>query len=548
MKNSRRGFIKKGLVGAAALTFPGFSFNNSKNIIVPAKSFSMKAFPHEWMGRPSWIYLTDSNQDPFVADVKFTDSGFEIARDKVTEGFTVNALWYVEGFGNVVLQADNGGDFFKSDNFNSGSNLNHEFARSRIHRNRSVKSRYEKTGTRFSNEVNNLVNIAEEMFGDSIKKLGSSDESAKFADKSLYYSLWAGEKIELEHARSQILKNKRNDHVHFGCETRQYIWAKSEELTKRFVELFNFATITHYVWDTWYELFEPREGVYNWGVKDNITNWLVENNIEIEGRPLFWFHPVVTPDWLKNKNFGQLKTYVEKHTRNLVSHYKDKVHSWEVVNEYHDWANIHKHSEDEITEIVRLACDTTKDTNPKVKRLLNNCCPWAEYAARGRTARSKVQSDRKLRSPRKFIKDLTEAGVEYDILGIQIYFPMRDLSDIMRKVEEFEKFGKPIYITEMGASAGYYEQGIKLDEIDIEDKPYDWHRRWDEELQADWLEQVYTMYYSRDQIKGINWYDFSDFRPFIRHGGLVREDASTKRSFHRLKELLESWGRLPKNQ
>lgn len=60
-------------------------------------------------------------------------------------------------------------------------------------------------------------------------------------------------------------------------------------------------------------------------------------------------------------------------------------------------------------------------------------------------------------------------------------------------------------------------------------------------MQADWLEQVYTIYYSKPYIKAINWYDFSDFRPFIVNGGLVREDCSTKLSFQRLQQLLASW-------
>ena len=83
-----------------------------------------------------------------------------------------------------------------------------------------------------------------------------------------------------------IAATQRKDKVWFGCETRQFVWAKHEDFTKRFAELFNFATITHYVWDTWYELFEPSEGVYNWGIKDNIVNWLMRNGITIQGRPL----------------------------------------------------------------------------------------------------------------------------------------------------------------------------------------------------------------------------------------------------------------------
>ena len=242
---------------------------------------------------------------------------------------------------------------------------------------------------------------------DASRSLGNGERAARLSDRSLRYALEAGETIELEKARSDIERFKNPRPVSFGCESRQYIWARSEEFVKRFTEVMNFATVTHYVWDSWYELFEPREGVYNWGIKDNIVSWLAEHNIAIQGRPLFWFHPTVTPDWLKNKSFDELKRYIDKHTYDLVTHYGDKVLQWEVFNEYHDWANIHNHTPDQITALTRQALDRTKEINPKVVRILNNCCPWAEYAARGRMAR--MDASRPLRSPRRFLSDLASA-------------------------------------------------------------------------------------------------------------------------------------------
>jgi endo-1,4-beta-xylanase len=158
---------------------------------------------------------------------------------------------------------------------------------------------------------------------------------------------------------------------------------------------------------------------------------------------------------------------------------------------------------------------------------------------------ARMDATRPLRNARLFMKDLTEAGVNYDVMGLQIYYPYRDLSDIVRMVERFEEFGKPIYITEMGATSGPTTETIFNNQMPLPSAPYEWRRPWDEELQADWLEAVYTIYYSRPSIKTINWYDFSDFRPFIVNGGLVREDASPKMSYERLKNLLESWNRLP---
>ena len=541
----RRKFLKTSALSAAAIVASPMMSMFGNVITTNKNNGILKPYPHPWMGKMDFAYLTDENEDPFKSEIQITQEGIKIPENLGNKRFGINSRWFIEGFGNINLTADNGGEHFSIREIQSQSNLNlnYEFAKSRVIRNRNVKEKYSKSGTQFSREINHLVNLSEELFEDATKRLSDGERCADYSDRALKYALIVGEKIELEHARSEITRQNRKDKVHFGCESRQLIWAQSEGFTKRFPEVFNTATITHYIWDSWYHLFEPTEGNYNWGVKDDIVKFLMQHNIEIEGRPLFWFHPVVTPDWLKQKNFSQLKSYMEKHVHNLLNHYGDKVLEWEVMNEYHDWANIFNHTPEQITEITKYAFDLTKEVNPKVKRISNNCCLWAEYAARGRMAG--MEANRPLRSARKYVEDILNAGVDVDVIGIQIYFPYRDLSDIVRMVERFEKFGKPIYITEIGATSGPTSETVFNGQRKIPEGPYDWRRQWDEDLQADWLEEVYTIYYSRPLIKAINWYDFSDFRPFIVNGGIVREDTSPKMSFNRLKDLLNSWNRLP---
>ncbi|MCC6396942.1 MAG: endo-1,4-beta-xylanase [Bacteroidetes bacterium] len=494
---------------------------------------------------PDFVYATDDLEDPFRSAIRLTRDGVVVPQEFGDRRFSVHTRWYVKDFGWVWLAADNAGELYSRSDLPSGRtlDLNVEFARSRVSRNRDVRKRYEQDGTVFSPEVINLTEASEELLASCLKAEGRGDKALRSADRALANAMWAGEKIELERAQDIIARRKRADRVWFGCETRQFIWGKSEDTINRFMELFNFATVTHYVWDTWYELFEPKEGYYNWGIKDNIVHWLSQHGITLEGRPLYWPHPSVTPDWLTQKDFDGVRKYLDRHVRDLVLHYGDKVLQWEVVNEMHDWANVHHFSPDQITQLVRLACDTTRATHPGVVRIINNCCPFAEYVARGR--QSRADAKRPLRSPRRFVQDLLDAGVEFDVLGIQIYFPQRDLSDIVRLLERFEKFKKPLYITEIGASSNLHAPSATGAVTGNPADPYGWHRHWDEGLQADWLEQVYTLYYSRPSVKAINWYDFSDFRPFIINGGLVREDATTKQSYHRLKQLLASWGALP---
>lgn len=544
-KLSRRQALKRGALGAAGLALAPFAGGWTSARPRTQTPLVLRPYPHPMMPAMGMVYASDANGDAFKSPIEVAQEGVVLPDAMGEKPFAVNAKWYVEGFGFVWLEADNAGQFYTADDFRSGGvrSLNTEFARSYVTRNAATMERYGAAGTGFSPEVRHLHTLSQELLEDAERRGGES--GGERANQSLLYALWAGEKVELEHA-SSVLATPRTDTFHFGCETRQYIWAKSEDMTERFVDAFDFATVTHYVWDTWYPVFEPEEGVYRWGIKDEIVDWLVDHDITVEGRPLVWFHPAVTPDWLKEKDFAGVRSYVENHVRNVVGHYGDKIQHWEVVNEYHDWANIHDFTPEQITEVVRLACETTRDVNPDIVRLINNCCPFAEYAADGYTAHG--SSLRPLRTPRKFVADLVEAEVPFETVGVQMYFPQRSLADIVRLVDRFEEFGKPVYISEIGATSGPTRADVMLERMEMQGPLYDWHRPWDEELQADWLEQLYTVLYARPYVHALNWYDFADFRTFIPNGGLIREDASPKLSYERLQQLQAEWNRTPAEQ
>jgi hypothetical protein len=537
--STRRSFLRQAALAAPASAMPAAWAGGPRRrgglVFVPT--------PHPQMPPLTFAFASDTNGDPF-ATVPVTDAGITVAEPPGEEPFSVSAQWYVEGFGFVWLEADNAGEYYDRSDIEAGRTLvlAHEFARTRVSRNEDRLARYRAEGCLFSAEVRHLHALAAELAEDAASR-DDPERTARLADRALLYALLAGEKIELEKATFDIARRGRRDGFHFGCETRQFIWAKSGPIPDLFADLFNYATVTHYVWDSWYEHFEPEPGKHRWGIKDNIVDWLTERGVTIEGRPLFWFHPAVTPDWLREMDYDRLRRYVADHTRALVGHYGDRVSHWEVVNEYHDWANVHDHTPDQITEITRLACEETHAVNPGIDRIINNCCPFAHYASYGRDADG--PADRRLRTPRRFVADLVDAGVPFETVGVQVYFPRRDLADIVRLLERFAGFGKPVFITEVGASSGVDLVSLVKGEQDLPGAPYEWHRSWDPDLQADWLEQAYTLFYSKPFIKGISWYDFSDFRPFIRNGGLVTEESEPKLSYTRLKSLLGRWDQLP---
>ncbi len=492
-----------------------------------------------------WAYASDTNWDAFHSNISASNKGVAISDTEGKEKFGVDVRWNVEGFGYIFITADNGGEFYQLPPAGKQRtlNLNFELARSRVIRNRKRTTVHSKGGWKPSKEVQTFINLSEEYLSDATKANADSTRCAGFSQKALYYAMWASEKIELEKAESEVRKNGYRQNFFIGCDARGYFQMDVETFLSRFTALFNYATITHYLVSGVFEDFEPEEEKKNFALRTALLKELRRRNITVEGRPLFWFYKTTTPDWLRKKTYDELLKYVEKHARTVVSHYGDEMYAWEVVNEIHDWANECQLNPDQIIEVVRLACDVTRDANPKVHRLINNCCPFAEYVQLKKW--TDIDAKYPQRTPHQFVKEIVEAGVDFTITGLQMYFPYRDLSDTILLIERFKEFGRPMQLTEVGASSGPSEESIKSGSLGMPTEPYIWHRPWDEELQADWLEGLYTLAYSKPYIEAINWYDFVDPYSFINNGGLLRSPKGEKKAaFDRLKKLQERWEKL----
>ena len=168
--------------------------------------------------------------------------------------------------------------------------------------------------------------------------------------------------------------------------------------------------------------------------------------------------------------------------------------------------------------------------------MVNNCCPFAEYVHLGNWSGQEAKYPQ--RTPWQFTRDLIEAGVDFDIVGQQLYYQYRDLQDYILYLERLESFGKRVQISELGASSGPSEAAIKSERMKMPEEPYSWHRPWDEELQADWAEALFKIGYSKPYVKETLWFDFIDTGAFYDNGGLLKDKrrgkAKKKAAFDRL--------------
>src|SRR5690606_20817008 len=99
-------------------------------------SLVFRPYPHVLTPEVEWAYATDVNGDPFKSAIQITQEGIAVPRSVAERPFALNAQWFVEGFGNVWLDADNQGQLYSADDFHGEPlNLSIAFAETRIARN-----------------------------------------------------------------------------------------------------------------------------------------------------------------------------------------------------------------------------------------------------------------------------------------------------------------------------------------------------------------------------------------------------------------------------
>ena len=88
------------------------------------------------------------------------------------------------------------------------------------------------------------------------------------------------------------------------------------------------------------------------------------------------------------------------------------------------------------------------------------------------------------------------------------------------------------------------DKKIFISEISIPSEPIGkgyWGQAWSEELQAEYLEAIYTIFFSKPLVMGIGWWDVTDAGAFIYYGGLLDEQAQPKQAYYTLQNLINNW-------
>lgn len=490
------------------------------------------------------IFLADEKDWPFTVPV--VDENLIAADIGDRSAAALHARFPVSSFGEVTLPTGV---------LAAGAppyNLNVEIARERILR---IESKVREWGVKgfipsetFEQQLTDAKRIFEYTGPDE-----SEERKSRWADLSLTCSMPAGEQLAMEYAEWCVARRRAAGGFKDFLLGANCFWYPEtvEKCAGYFTKALNYATMPFYWGRT-----EPVKGELRLANLEAQVEWLGRNGIKKKGHPLFWL--LCLPGWLDiYSDLNALKEQIRRRILQLCTHFRGRVEYYDIINEMHNW-NIY--TQEEMYKITQICADCVREADPDAKRVVNINEPFGEYMARDvlHLDRTMIPIDvkRQLTMPEEYIRQLIRQGVDFEVIGIQMYYGAaavfcRDLFEISRYFDKYEEFGKPVHLSEMGVpSAEGEDPGDSSHKHNYCSYTYwrasdsgFWHGPWTHDLQAEFIEKCYKILMGKPFIKAITYWDFSDgYDHFFTHSGLLDADNRPKKSYEVLLKLRKLMG------
>ena len=321
---------------------------------------------------------------------------------------------------------------------------------------------------------------------------------------------------------------------------------KNAEYKRQFAEVFNMATLPFY-WGTLEpERYKPRYDkdsprIYRRPSPDRCLEFCEKHGIEPREHGLAYDQ--FFPDWITGLDEAQTEREFERHFSEIAERYADRIPTIEVVNEM-EWPqgkSVLYDRPDFIEWCFRLAEKYFPDNE-----LVINEHSIPAWEGQCRTA-DKYYA---------FIEANMLRGARIDAIGMQFHL-------FNKREEEYERTRRMLNPTDLYKHMDLYAllgKPLQITEVTI--PSYSWEPE-DEEIQADLLERLYSIWFSHPAVEQIIYWNlvdgyahvFVDDPDKIRatqgdmtlgenyyHGGLLRFDLTPKPAYERLKKLTrEVW-------
>ncbi|GAA4949099.1 endo-1,4-beta-xylanase [Actinoplanes utahensis] len=187
---------------------------------------------------------------------------------------------------------------------------------------------------------------------------------------------------------------------------------------------------------------EPSPGRFTFANGDRILNLGLSNGAKVRGHALLWH--AQQPGWARSLSGSALRTAAINHVTQVATHYKGRIHSWDVVNEaFADGgsggrrdSNLQRTGNDWIEAAFRAA----RAADPAAKLCYN------DYNTDGINAKST--------GVYTMVRDFKSRGVPIDCVGFQSHLGTGLPGDYQANLQRFADLGVDVQITELDVAQG----------------------------------------------------------------------------------------------
>ncbi|MFJ6384900.1 non-reducing end alpha-L-arabinofuranosidase family hydrolase [Kitasatospora sp. NPDC092039] len=205
-----------------------------------------------------------------------------------------------------------------------------------------------------------------------------------------------------------------------------------------------------------WDAVEPSRGTFDFAAADSIVNHANAHGQRMRGHTLVWHSQL--PDWVKSTTDpATLRSVMNDHITQEMSHYKGRIYAWDVVNEAFADGGSGQHRDSVFQKalgdgFIEEAFRTARTADPAAKLCYNdyNIENW---------------SDPKTQGVYRMVKDFKSRGVPIDCVGFQSHFAASGPPASFRTtLADFAALGVDVQITELDiaqASATAYRDAVQ---------------------------------------------------------------------------------------
>ncbi|MDX2618067.1 endo-1,4-beta-xylanase [Streptomyces sp. NPDC052071] len=189
-----------------------------------------------------------------------------------------------------------------------------------------------------------------------------------------------------------------------------------------------------------WDAVEGSRNSFSFSAADRIVSHAQSKGMTVRGHTLVWHSQL--PGWVSPLAATDLRSAMNNHITQVMTHYKGKIHSWDVVNEaFQDGGSGARRSspfQDKLGNgFIEEAFRTARTVDADAKLCYN------DYNTDGQNAKSNAVYE--------MVKDFKQRGVPIDCVGFQSHFNSNSPvpSDFQANLQRFADLGVDVQITEL---------------------------------------------------------------------------------------------------